>query len=45
MANKINDDFVIGLSSKEAAALTTLLETAEPLDPALVDLNNTMQTL
>lgn len=45
MAEIVLNDVVVGLSNREANALTTLLDKQEPLDPALVDLNNTLQTL
>lgn len=45
MAEKISSDFVIGLSSTEAAALTKLLDEQENLPATLNDLNNTLQTL
>ena len=45
MAVTIQSDVVLGLSNREANALTELLDAQEDLNPALVDLNNTLQTL
>lgn len=45
MAEVIQNDAVVGLSNAEVNALTALLDKQEPLDPRLVDLNNTLQTL
>lgn len=45
MAEAVQATTLIALSARETAALTALLETQDDLDPALVDLNNTLQTL
>lgn len=45
MAEALQNDVVIGLSNREVNALTELLESQTDLNPALVDLNNTLQTL
>ena len=45
MAEVVSGDIVVSLSNKEANALTELLDKQEDLSPALVDLNNTLQTL
>ena len=45
MAEVVQNDVVIGLSNKEVVALTELLDNQEELDPRLVDLNNTLQTV
>lgn len=45
MAEALNNDVVIGLSNREVNALSRLLDEQENLDPALVDLNNTLATL
>ena len=45
MADVVSGEAVIGLSRKELTALAALLDAQENLDPALNDLNNTVQTL
>lgn len=45
MAEIVQADTIVALSNKEINALTRLLEAQEDLNPALVDLNNQLQTL
>lgn len=45
MATAITNEVVLGLTNREASALIHLLDAQENLDPSLVDLNNTLQTL